>query len=246
MVFETAELVLATGRRSCPPLVPGNDLPGVMDAATARRLAEAGIALGRIAIVGTGAEQQAAEALARSGQIVAQAPVSTLRRIHGRDHVRAVDLDRHVACDTLVHAGPWIADPNLRFQTVAEGRLRLAAHLLPDHVRVVGGAAEPDEPVHLCDLHDVRHASVCPCMDVTGAEILDLVAAGMTHVEELKRQTGCGMGPCQGLPCWELLRALLAKATGQPVTDRPSHRPPRRAITIAQAAGLADLVEPQQ
>ena len=68
----------------------------------------------------------------------------------------------------------------------------------------------------------------------------------MTHVEELKRQTGCGMGPCQGLPCWELLRALLAKATDQPVTDRPSHRPPRRSLTIAQAAGLADLVEPQQ
>jgi hypothetical protein len=33
---------------------------------------------------------------------------------------------------------------------------------------------------------------------------------------------------------------------GRYVKDRPSHRAPRRAITVAQAAGLHDLVEPQQ
>jgi len=245
-VFETAELVLATGRVSCPPLVPGNDLPGVMDARTAQHLAQRGVGLRRIVVVGTGAEVALAPTLAAAGEVVAVAPVSGLRRILGRGRVSAVDLDRRVACDTLVHAGPWIADPNLAFQARAEGRVRLAAQALPPNVRVIGSAALPDEPVHLCDLADARHAAVCPCMDVMGGEILDLVARGMTHVEELKRQTGCGMGPCQGLPCWELLRALVAKATGQPVDDRPSHRPPRRALTIAQAAGLADLVEPQQ
>jgi len=248
VVVETGELVLATGRRSCPPLVPGNDLPGVMDAPTALCLARQGVSLGRVAVVGTGAEAAVAAALTAAGQtLAATAPVATLRRIAGRRAVRRVELERPVACDTLVHAGPWIGDPSLAFQAAADGRLRLRAGALPAGVRLVGGAALPDEPVHVGDLAAARHATVCPCMDVMGAEVLDLVAAGMTHIEELKRQTACGMGPCQGLPCWELLRALLAKASGGGLgADRPSHRPPRRAITVAQAAGLADLVEPQR
>ena len=69
----------------------------------------------------------------------------------------------------------------------------------------------------------------------------------MTHVEELKRQTSCGMGPCQGLPCWELMRGLMLKVSdGRHGDDRPSHRGPRRGLTVAQAAGLDGLVEPQQ
>jgi bacterioferritin-associated ferredoxin len=170
-----------------------------------------------------------------------------LERIVGHGHVTAADIGRRIACDTLVHAGPWIADPNLAFQAAADGKVRLARGALPANVRLIGGAALPDEPVHVGDLADARFASICPCMDVMGAEILDLMAAGMTHVEELKRQTSCGMGPCQGLPCWEMLRALLRKASnGRHGDDRPSHRGPRRALTVAQAAGLDGLVEPQQ
>jgi len=248
LVVETDELVLATGRRSCPPVVPGNALPGVMDAPTALRLAERGVVLGRVVVVGTGAETAVAAALGKAAQtVVAVAPVATLRRILGRTAVRAAELEQRVACRTLVHAGPWIGDPNLAFQAAADGRLRLAAGSLPPQVRLVGSAAEPDEPIPVGDLALARHAFICPCMDVLGGEVLDLLAAGMTHVEELKRQTSCGMGPCQGLPCWEMLRGLLARASeGALGQDRPSHRPPRRAITVAQAAGLADLVEPQQ
>ncbi len=101
-------------------------------------------------------------------------------------------------------------------------------------------------------LADARRASICPCMDVMGAEILDLMAAGMTHVEELKRQTSCGMGPCQGLPCWEMMRALMLKASdGQPrrrpalasrtaprLDGCPGRRPrrPRGATTMSKAS----------
>ena len=81
-------------------------------------------------------------------------------------------------------------------------------------------------------------------MDVTVGEIRDLVDEGVTHVEELKRLTGCGMGPCQGFPCWDLLAAALAAITGEPAASfgHPSYRPPRGALSVAQAAGLADLV----
>lgn len=248
VVIETAEIVLATGRRSCPPVVPGNDLPGVMDSPTALRLAEREADLGRVVVLGTGAETGVADALRDHGQgIVATGAITDLERIVGRGVVRAVDIGQRVGCDTLVHAGPWIADPNLAFQAVADGRIRLLGAPLPAHIRVIGGAALPDEPVHVGSLADIRKASICPCMDVMGAEILDLLAAGMTHVEELKRQTSCGMGPCQGLPCWELLRGVLRKVSdGRLGNDRPSHRGPRRGLTVAQAAGLHGLVEPQR
>ncbi|MFO1173534.1 MAG: 2Fe-2S iron-sulfur cluster-binding protein [Hyphomicrobiaceae bacterium] len=247
-VIETAELVLATGRRSCPPVVPGNELPGVMDAPTAQRLAARGIDLGRVVVLGTGAEAAVADNLRDHGQgIVATGSITSLKRIVGRGAVAAVDIGRRVGCDTLVHAGPWIADPNLGFQAVADGRIRLLGAPLPPHIRVIGGAALPDEPVHVGSVADIRKASICPCMDVMGAEILDLLATGMTHVEELKRQTSCGMGPCQGLPCWELLRGVLRKVSdGRLGDDRPSHRGPRRGLTVAQAAGLHGLVEPQR
>lgn len=248
IVIETAGLVLATGRRSCPPVVPGNDLPGVMDAPTAIRLAERDVDLGRVIVLGTGAEPAVADALRDAGQgIIATASIRSLERIVGRGQVAAVDIGRRIACDTLVHAGPWIADSNLAFQASSGGRIRLAKGQLPPNVQIIGPAALPDEPVHVGAPADARRAAICPCMDVMGGEILDLMASGMTHVEELKRQTSCGMGPCQGLPCWELMRGLMLKASdGRYGDDRPSHRGPRRGLTVAQAAGLDGLVEPQQ
>jgi bacterioferritin-associated ferredoxin len=247
-VIETAELVLATGRRSVPPVVPGNDLPGVMEAPIALRLARRGIDLGRVVVLGTGAEATFAERLREYHHtIVAVGPIGDLERIAGRSAVTAVDIGRRVACDTVAHAGPWIADPNLAFQAAADGKLRLAKGALPANVRVIGAAVLPDEPVHVSGLAGARHAAICPCMDVMGAEIMDLMAAGMTHVEELKRQTSSGMGPCQGFPCWEMMRTLMRKVSdGKFGDDRPSHRGPRRASTVAQAAGLDGLVEPQQ
>jgi hypothetical protein len=85
-------------------------------------------------------------------------------------------------------------------------------------------------------------------MDVEVAEIRALVAKGETHVEVLKRLTGCGMGPCQGTPCWDYLAAALGALTGTPPErhGHPSYRPPRGGITLGQAAGLADLVEAER
>ena len=85
-------------------------------------------------------------------------------------------------------------------------------------------------------------------MDVTAGELYCHIDAGETDPEVLKRLTSCGMGTCQGFPCWENMLALLAARIGvEPeMFARPTHRPPRRSITVAQAAGLAALVEPDQ
>ncbi|TDQ84126.1 2Fe-2S iron-sulfur cluster protein [Dongia mobilis] len=239
------EIVLATGKHSLPPLVRGNTLPGVMDAATALALAAGGAAcLGRVVVVGTETREAIAARLHSLGAAVAEIrAVAELKAIKGWNRVTGAVFEHAVPCQTVVHAGPWRSDPNLSFQASGDGLLRLSADALPAHVRMVGSAAAPDERIHWPGKHALD-ADVCPCMDVSAREIADLLRAGVTHVEEIKRQTSAGMGPCQGFPCWELMAAVIENAAGAPLADRPSHRGPRRAITVAQAAGLSGLVDP--
>jgi bacterioferritin-associated ferredoxin len=245
-VIAASKTVLATGRRSCAPMVPGHDLPGVMDAHTAVDLARMlGAELGPAVIVGSGAEVPAAAALrAQNVQVAAVARVQEVTKIIGRGRVSGVVVSgARVACRTVVHAGPWMSDPSLAFQSAASGTLRLTAGELPAGVSVVGAAALVDEAVHLPNL-DCAHIAVCPCMDVTAGELKALIDAGERHIEVLKRATGCGMGPCQGFPCWALARAVLQRVGGDSsANDRPSHRPPRAGLTVAQAAGLDGVVE---
>lgn len=247
VAFEASRLVLATGRRSMPPLVPGNHLPAVMDAHAALLLAHAhGVHPGTaVAVVGTGDTALVAGRLAALGvRIVHAGPVGALRRIHGRSRVSGIDVGSHIACDALVHAGPWRGDPSLAFQARAEGEFQVSDVMIDADIEVRGGAAEGDEEIAVPDDLDPR-ARICPCMDVTAGELVGLIEGGETDPEVLKRLTSCGMGPCQGFPCWELMLALIASRTGTRASDcaRPSHRPPRRAMTIAQAAGLCDVVE---
>jgi sarcosine oxidase, subunit alpha len=249
-VIEPAEIVLATGRRSLAPLVPGADLPGTMDLTAAVDLLRHGaLPPGqRAVLIGTSALEAIAPRLQKLGLALAgMAEAGRVVRILGWSGVRGIELSggKRIACEAVIHAGPWRADPFLPFQAAADGDLRLAADGLPAHIRLAGSAALPPEPVACARLDD--RAFICPCMDVTVAEIRDFVTDGETHVEVLKRLTGCGMGPCQGTPCWDNLAAALAHLTGRPAESfgHPSYRAPRGGLTLAQAAGLADLVTPE-
>jgi bacterioferritin-associated ferredoxin len=249
MLVEAKDIVLAIGRRSCPPLVPGIDLPGVLDLHTALTLAhDHGVAPGHsVLLVGTGDLDPVAARFAMLGvRIVEVAAADKLERVLGSNEVTgAVLRGRRIACDAVVHAGPWRRDPSLPFQARADGAYRLLACEPAAGTRIFGAAAEPSEPI-VCPLHAAA-AFVCPCMDVTRAEIKARIAETQ-HVEELKRLTGCGMGPCQGFPCWDNLAAVLERVTGRASAEfgHPTFRPPRAALTLAQAAGLAGLVEPER
>ncbi len=251
IVFVPSQTLLALGRRSLPPLVRGNHLPGVVDAHFALSLAvDEGVPLGRrVVVVGNGAETAVAGALREAGaDVVAVAPVAKLAAIAGRRAVTGATLDRRVACDCVVHAGPWRADPGLGFQAMAAGLGQLGTALdAAPSVSVIGSAAEPADPIQLPHRLDPA-AYVCPCMDVTVGEVLHRIGEGETDLEVLKRLTSCGMGPCQGFPCWEMLAAVVAKAApdAPQAVPRPSHRAPRRGLTVAQAAGLHGLVEPDR
>jgi sarcosine oxidase, subunit alpha len=240
------QLVIATGRESVGPLVAGRDLPGVLDSRTALRWAPAlGSDLGPTVVVGTGTERQVADALRRHGvEIVAISEASSLQEILGHDAVRGARFNgRTIACRSLVHAGPWVTNDNLAFQASASGTLRLTRASLPSNVEVVGSATVANEALTLGPDIDRSRVSVCACMDVSAQEIISRLDNGETHVEEIKRSTACGMGPCQGFPCWETMRSVISSATGSPIADVPTSRPPCRGITVAQAAGLDGLLD---
>ncbi|OOW00893.1 2Fe-2S iron-sulfur cluster-binding protein [Pseudomonas sp. MF4836] len=246
VALSAGEVLLATGSRSCPPLVPGAWLPGVMDARCALALAhECAVAPGRAVVVaGTGQETQVAERLRQLGvTVVAVKSLEGLRCIKGRHAVESVMFDQPIVCDALVHVGPWLQEASLEFQSAAHGLGQLRSG--NSRFQRIGRAARADPVLPVSDLEPLL---LCPCMDVSGKEVAALIDEGIVDLEVIKRLTSCGMGPCQGQPCWDALRAFVSARSGLPLQAlaRPTLRPPRRSLTVAQAAGLVDVVEPLQ
>ena len=72
---------------------------------------------------------------------------------------------------------------------------------------------------------------LCRCEDMTLSDLEHSVSRGYTDIEEVKRYTGFGTGPCQGKECLALVATQLAQLTGQrpiaipPFTSRPPLAP---------------------
>jgi sarcosine oxidase subunit beta len=60
---------------------------------------------------------------------------------------------------------------------------------------------------------------VCRCEDVTLDDVLHTLAIGYASVEEVKRYTGLGTGPCQGKECMVHAALLCAGHTGRPAAE---------------------------
>jgi len=77
---------------------------------------------------------------------------------------------------------------------------------------------------------------LCRCEDVTLADVQHAVALGYADVEEVKRYTGFGTGPCQGKECLRGIVAAIAEASGAalatlaPFTSRPPLVPTELAV----------------
>ena len=89
---------------------------------------------------------------------------------------------------------------------------------------------------------------LCRCEDVTLAELQHALAAGLRNIEELKRYTGFGTGPCQGKECMatvarELVRLGHIDAQAlQPFTARP----PTEPVSFGALASVPDpFAEPE-
>ncbi len=91
-----------------------------------------------------------------------------------------------------------------------------------------------------------RRSFVCRCEDVTRSELEHAIALGLHDVEELKRYTGLGTGPCQGKECTSVLVALLIeRGLADPATVQPfTARPPTEPVTLGALAAAAPPEEP--
>lgn len=83
---------------------------------------------------------------------------------------------------------------------------------------------------------------VCRCEDVTWTELEHGFAAGLTTIEELKRYTGFGTGPCQGKECMAAVaRALIQRGLATTESLAPfTSRPPIEPVSFGALATAPD------
>jgi NAD(P)H-nitrite reductase large subunit len=82
----------------------------------------------------------------------------------------------------------------------------------------------------------------CRCEDVTREELMEVIAEGYETIDEIKRATRAGMGPCQGRTCRQLIAQELSRIYGVPMEEvlMPTFRPPVKPISMG---ALADAYE---
>lgn len=75
---------------------------------------------------------------------------------------------------------------------------------------------------------------LCRCEDVTVQNVHDVIAEGYHTLEEIKRVTRVGMGPCQGRTCLMLILRELSMLTKQPIENLmpDTYRPPTKSISF--------------
>ncbi len=80
---------------------------------------------------------------------------------------------------------------------------------------------------------------ICRCNDVTQKDIEDLIDQGITDIEEIKRLTRIGMGPCQGRTCIPLVAGIIARKTGKKIEEIkiPITRIPVRPVPLRVLVG---------
>jgi sarcosine oxidase subunit beta len=87
-----------------------------------------------------------------------------------------------------------------------------------------------------------RKVILCRCEDVTLADVERAVKLGRTDVEEVKRYTGFGTGPCQGKECLREVAHAIARAADRPPGEMTpfTARPPLAPTELAVLAGARD------
>lgn len=74
----------------------------------------------------------------------------------------------------------------------------------------------------------IRTQSSAAAEDLTRENILDCIRAGYCTIDEIKRVTRAGMGPCQGRTCRMLIAQELSAYYKIPMEEimMPTFRPP--------------------
>ena len=83
---------------------------------------------------------------------------------------------------------------------------------------------------------------ICRCESINLKQLQHTIRQSkVTTVNQLKKLTRAGMGPCQGRTCANLVERLIEREAGIPVGTEPYRsRPPVRITSIASLAEFAD------
>lgn len=208
------DVVVATGAVDLQPVCPGSELEGILTPGAATKLAAAGVDLGDLLWVG---DRPPGDVPARnvSGSVVRFEGVERVSAVVVRD---ADGKEERYSCDTVTaDLGTYPRDTLARM--APEGQ-----------VRVVGSAAsEPTIPP--CP----AEGTICPCSEVTVADLDRVWERGFHELELLKRATLAGTGTCQGGVCGPYLQSFVADRGGE-VQPKFTARPLARQMTVAEAA----------
>ena len=81
---------------------------------------------------------------------------------------------------------------------------------------------------------------VCRCEDLTLADIRKAIAEGYKTIDEIKRVTRAGMGPCQGRTCRPIIAQEISRHYGIPIEEvtMPTFRPLTVPVKIGSFAAL--------
>jgi len=92
---------------------------------------------------------------------------------------------------------------------------------------------------------DFDNTLVCRCEDITLTEIRQVIADGYRTIDEIKRVTRAGMGPCQGRTCRLLIAQELSRHYGIPMEEvlMPTFRPPVKPVKLGSFVRSANAAK---
>lgn len=92
---------------------------------------------------------------------------------------------------------------------------------------------------------DEQNTILCRCEDLTQERILACIRKGCRTIDEIKRMTRAGMGPCQGRTCRMLIAQELSAYYRIPMEDilMPGFRPPVKPVPMGV---LADAFQEEE
>lgn len=86
---------------------------------------------------------------------------------------------------------------------------------------------------------------LCRCEDVSLSDVQKAAALGYSNLEEVKRYTGFGTGPCQGKECLACVASVLMELGQDPATLPPFTSRPPLVPTSLKFFAAADEAEDQ-
>lgn len=180
---------------------------------------------------------------ARRGPNVAPSPTGRSASAIGRTAVGGV---RSVAGDVADRIGA----PRPRVRKCGTGS---SGDGLPSAVGAAAAAGDPqsaaiESPKEDDEMTDpvppdaVPTAWLCRCEEITVDEVRAAVAAGARSLNDAKRRTKVGMGPCQGIYCLPAVAAVIGAETGlaADLVTPMTARPPVRPLPLDRLAGPAE------